>query len=268
MMKIKKDVFGKFLKKITMRGENTINEAVFDFTEDAGVIVRAMTSDNTVLVNGRLSKSAFEGYGALGELGFDKLPMMIRIIDTFKDNVDITVNGGLLKIAEGNSSVEIPLVETQFIPTKGKDLSGIEHDQTVKLSADILNNFMKNVSDANKNSFDVVLTTGDNALQISNETGSIKFREVVPETGTKVGIRVKFGEPLPNAIANIEGDVEVSLKSNFPIKVFEKTDVSEMTVVVAPRVDDDNTIEVDSDDSSSDDSSTEETSTDETSTDE
>lgn len=243
-MKIKKEVFMKFLKKVSMQGTNAINEAVFNFGED-GISVMAMTSDNTCMVNAKLRASSFEGYGALGEVGFDTIPMMIKIVSTFNEDVDIKINGGLLTLSEKNKSVDIPLIEPQFIPTKGKDVSKFEFEQTFNMPVKNINDFMKNVADANKNSFDMVFTTGDNALQLSNDHGKIKFREVVSDIPCQKGIRVKFGEPIMDALANLEGDVSVSLKSQFPIKVEEKSDSSVVTIVVAPRVEDENAIEVD-----------------------
>ena len=54
----------------------------------------------------------------------------------------------------------------------------------------------------------------------------------------KGGSIVKLGQPFTSAVNKLSGNLEISMKSDYPIKVMEKTDDSIITLIIAPRIED------------------------------
>lgn len=249
-MRVKKDVLSSFLKKVSMK--DSVHEAVFDFT-DSGVMVNAMSSDNTTMVNAKLSPSAFSEYQAHGKVGFQYIATMIKSIDSFDKEVDMKIENGLVKFEDSNKSIAIPALEPDFVQTRTKDISTLEFEQSVKISSESLHDFMKNVTSLNKD-YDIQFRTADGMLELSNTIGNIKVRRVIKELDCQQGTTARFGPQLFNAVSSMTNELHVSLKNDYPVKVSEVTDTSSVDIAVAPRLENEHVIEVESED---DDSSSE-----------
>jgi len=59
---------------------------------------------------------------------------------------------------------------------------------------------------------------------------------VLEAPSCKGGTTSEYGEPLMDAISKLTGKLEISIKTNYPLRVLEKTEDSIVTVIVAPRV--------------------------------
>jgi len=241
-MKIKKSILVSFLSKISLQSDSSIVEAVFDFQDD-GVHVKAMTPDNIVMVNGFLRASVFENYAVLGEVGFQEIPSIINIVKTFSEDVEISINGNISDFKEKDRGVALEILDVSIMQ-KGKEIKGLELDETVLIESKKLNTLISDMTSNNKGEFNVKFTTGNNVMGVSNTVGKYKFRDTFRELDCKEGTNATFGVPLANAIKNLTDEIAVSLKTNFPIKIVETTADSTITIVVAPRVENTNVIEV------------------------
>lgn len=239
-MKIKKSVLVDFLKKVTMESDSKINEAIFDFKDD-GVHMNAMSADNIILVNGFLRASVFENYSALGEIGFQEIPNIINIVKTFNEDLELSVKGNILDFKEKDKSVALEILDVSLMQ-KERDIKEIELDETVAIQSKELNTFIGDLS-LNKE-FDVRFNTGDNVMKVYNGVGKYKFTKVFRELDCKAGTTVGFGSPLVNAVSNLTDEIKLSLKTNFPIRIVETTANSVITIMVAPRVENTNVVEV------------------------
>ena len=65
--------------------------------------------------------------------------------------------------------------------------------------------------------------------------GKYKFQHVIEAETCKGGALAKFGEPLISGINKLDGELEVSMATEYPMKIMEKTEESVITVIVAPR---------------------------------
>jgi hypothetical protein len=82
---------------------------------------------------------------------------------------------------------------------------------------------------------DLIITTTEKAVLLNN-TGKYKFTRTIPAEKAIGGVKVKFKTPMFNAIANLEGIVTLSLSNDFPAKILEKQEGSNVSLVVAPVI--------------------------------
>jgi len=231
-MKIDKKELAKFLKKIKMDGTEGIDEAVFDFTTD-GVKISALTPANITRVNAMLYASVFENYEAINKIAIQNISQIIKLLDRFKKMVEITVEGNILRLKEGSKKIETTLVDLQFVSVAPELNAVPEFDDVIKIAASDLNEFIK---DALINSeFELILETKPKQL-ILKSTGKFKFENTYACETAKGGVVVKLGQTFEHVAKNLTGTLELSLKTDYPVKLFEKTESSVITILTAPRV--------------------------------
>ena len=51
------------------------------------------------------------------------------------------------------------------------------------------------------------------------------------------GVILKMGEPFVDAVAELDGMLEISVKTDYPMKIIEKSETAVISIIVAPRVD-------------------------------
>jgi len=231
-MKINKNNFLTFLKKINMDGSEKINDVILDFNE-TGLNVKAMTQTNITLVVANLKSLVFEDYSVLGKIGVQDLDMLIKIMARFKDKIEIIVEGNLLTLKEGGKKVETELVDIQFIQeTQVPD--SLEFDEHIDISSGVINSFIADVS-VNKE-FAIILTTIENNLILKN-TGKYKITETIKTDDAKGGTTAKFGDAFVSIMKNLTDDVTISFKTDYPLKVVEINEFGSVTIITAPRID-------------------------------
>jgi len=230
-MNIKTKVFNTFLKKVKMDGTQIVDEAIFDFN-DGGLKISAMTGGNTTRIDAMLMSSAFGQYEAIGKVGVQGIAQITKILDTFKDEVDISIEGNVLRLKEGGRKVEVELIDLQFLTEVGA-LKELQFDETIKIKSVDLNKF---ISDVNINKdFELIFDTKPKQLILSN-TGKYKFTQILPVEEAQGGVTAKFGAPFIDVVKALTDNILLSMKTDFPIKILEKTDVSTIVIITAPRI--------------------------------
>ena len=228
-MKIDKNIFNGFLKKVKLEGGDQVEEVILDFSEQ-GLVVKAMSPTNTVKVFGVLSVDAFIVYEAIGKIGIQDVPTITRLVDKFSEEIEIEVNGNIIKFKDNNKEMTTELMDIQFIK-EVSEMKEFPFDDQFTISSDIINSM---IEDANINKdFDIQIETIEKGAMFYT-TGKYKFRRNMIAQEAKGGVKVAFGTPFMNSIKNLTGDVVLSLKTDFPIKIFEKTEHSVVTIVTAP----------------------------------
>jgi len=229
-MKIKTNKLVSFLDKIKLSGAEIIDDAVLKFGE-AGVSMEAMSKTKTSKVEGLLKKEAFIDYTARDDIGVSDLDTLSRVIKTFGEEIDISIDGNLLIISEDNRKVEVELVNTDYIDVP-EDSGEREFDINVTLKAEILKDFIANVS---INSDAVIKIKAIPGSLILSNTGKYKFTKTILDEKIDKEVNVEFGNPLVCVSANLENDLKISLKDNYPILIEESTEDYTIKAISAPR---------------------------------
>ena len=233
-MKIEKKKIIDFLKKVKMSSRQEITECILRFEKD-GLKIDANSDPKQARVMGWLNTGAFKEYEEIGKIGVNDFPNIIKVFERFGENIALKKDGNLLTVNSEGKKVEIELVAEDFLGTDTGE-PALEFEETFTISKSKLGEIIKDVQ-MNK---DAVLTieTEEKKVKFSN-TGKYKFtNEVVAET-CKGGVKVKFGEPLIESVAELSGNLEMSIKNDYPVKIREKSENSIVTIIVAPRVEDD-----------------------------
>jgi len=230
-MKIKTKVLVDFLKKVTLEGGQQIREGILKF-EKEGLKFGANNPNNLVRATGILFKRGFDNYEELGNIGFNELPNLIRVLDRFGEFVTLTKEGNLLTAKSDGKKVEIELTSEEFITTDTTP-SEMEHDETFLITGNQLKSIFTDVG-LNKDA-EIFVITEPKKVKFEN-TGKYKFTNEINAEKCKGGTKVKFGQPFLEALKAFNGNLEVSVKTDYPIKVMEKDDNSVVTVIVAPLV--------------------------------
>lgn len=229
-MKLKTKKLTEFLNKSLMGGRQEIQECILDFDKD-GLKINANSPSQQARVMAWLKSSAFEEYENIGKVGLNDMGNVVRVLDRFGEKIIIKKEGNLLTVSGEGKKVDIELVSETFLSTDTGEPS-LEFDETFVIPSLKLKEVFKDVQ-MNKDA-EIILTTEEKKVIFSN-TGKYKFKNFVQTDTCKGGVSVKFGEPFVNALSNLNGQLEFSVKSDFPCKVRETTETSVISIIVAPR---------------------------------
>jgi len=235
-LKIETKQLTSFLKKARMEGSQLLLEAIFKFGDD-GLRIVATSATNTSMIRGWLKPSAFIEYEAIGIVPMNDLTTVTKVLSTFGDEVKLKKEGNLLtvsgKTATSNKSVGIELLdEKTFDPEKPEPK--LEFTETFKTDALALKNIFSDVK-LNKN-VTITITSEDKNVLVTN-SGKYKFKHNIEAPDCKGGVKVKMGAPLMDVITNLDGELEMFIKSDYPMKITEISEHSEFLIIVAPMAD-------------------------------
>lgn len=229
-MIINKNVLKRFLKKITMEGEQQITEGILDFSE-RGIVFNANSESQHARVMARLDSAAFTDYSAIGKVGINEMNKVIQVLSRFGDEVSLAKKGNLLTIKSDNKKVDIELVAEDYVKDSGSPT--LEYETTLNLTAAELKGVFEDVK-TNKDAV-MIFSTRDNILVVTN-TGKYKFHNSFDIEGLKGEVVVRMGAPLIAAVSNLDGNLEISLKTDYPMRIVEETENCQVVLIVAPRV--------------------------------
>lgn len=231
-MEINTNILKSFLKKVSLN--NTISEFVADFRAD-GVYIIVNNPENTVIIDAKLNAGCFVNYEALGKVGVMNLDKVIMILNGFDDMIKLSVEGNLLIFKSGNRTVETELANIETIDVPGFDINKFKDVYPVKISSSWFNSL---INDININKDYTLRIKTEKDKFIINNSGTFRFTEVLEIKDIVEGYHVSFGEPIINAMKNLTDDVEFNIKTDFPAVIKENTQDSDITIVVAPRIED------------------------------
>lgn len=231
-MKIKTKILSNFLRKTIMDGTQKIDEAILNFEKD-GLKITANSKAQQSRVTAWLKKEAFKEYEEFGNVGMNELSTVINVLNRFEEFVTIKKEGNLLTIKGDNKKVDVELVSEDFLKTDTGE-PALEWDETFNMTSTALKGIFNDVT-INKDAV-IQLETKNKTVTFSN-TGKYKFENTIKAETCKGGTKVKFGEPLIDATKQLDGNLEISVKTDYPTKVMEKSETSVISFIIAPRVD-------------------------------
>ena len=238
-MKIKKSLFSDFIKESALSGEFVLREVKLDFS-DKGLIITSATLDNSCMVKAQIPSSSFEDYSEIGKIAILNYSELLKIVSTLNDDIYIQKEGNVL-ILKGGRKVEIPLADVTAIRDISK-VPNLEYDISFVTNKQFFDEINNNLSfSLNSSDSATVLFTGVNKKLIAKYGTKYKFEdkldvESIPNSDNDLPLEVKFGKIFFDAIANIKGDIQVSLKSEYPATIIKKTDMYALKIIIAPKV--------------------------------
>jgi hypothetical protein len=233
-MKVDKEVLKVFLDKVKMTGSMQITECILKFSED-GLHICTMVPDKVGRVDGWLNKAAFKDYIVLGNVGVNDFNTIIKVVQRFGKDLLLTKEGNLLTLKGDSKSVDVELISENFLATdittpnlKFTEVFNIKASQLIDIYNDVTL------------SKDAVLSiiTKEKLVEFKN-TGKYKFVNTLKADTCKGGVSSTFGQALIDATTKLDGDLEIAMAQDYPIKITEKTENSIISIIVAPRVDSD-----------------------------
>jgi len=231
-LKIKKKKFSDFVNKIMMDGTQQISEVLFNFDEP-GLKMSYMNKSGHSQIKALLKRDAFKEYEALGNVGLSNLNIFKKVVDRFSDIITIEKEGNLLNMKEGGKSVGVELTDEKYLQGEGKTVSDEKFSEKAEMPANKLKEVFDDVK-LNKDC-ELLMETGEGKLIFTN-TGQYKFRTEVNAPECKGGVKIKFGQPLLDALSKISENLTVLLEKDFPVKVYELNDDMNIEYLVAPKV--------------------------------
>jgi hypothetical protein len=231
MLKIKRDKMVSFLEKIKLN--NSIVELLFNFT-DSGLEINTTDLTKTSMVTATLNKNAFTEYEQLGEVGVQNLQELITILKTFDDDITITKSGNLLTISENKYKLETELVDSEYLE-KAPDAPQLEYNEKAEILGNEINKFISNIN-INK-TYTLNIQTEDKKL-VFNNTGKYKFTKEFDSDVLIGGFKGSYSTPFIDAITAFSGKIVLNMNKDkpdgYPINIYEKTDDSIISIIVAP----------------------------------
>lgn len=232
-MKVKTKVLSGFLKKARMTGTQQLNEAILRFEKD-GLKINANSEPQQARVQGWLYSTAFDEYEILGNVGMNDLANVIKVLDRFGETITIKKEGNLLTVKGDSKTVDIELINENFLITDTAEPNLIFTD-TFEMKSEVLANVIKDVQ-MNKDAI-INIKTAPKSVMFFN-TGKYKFTNTLEAPTCVGGVKVDFGQPFIDATSELDGVLHFSVASNYPCKVMEKLEKSIITIIVAPRIED------------------------------
>lgn len=232
-MKIEASVLIEFLKKARLDGKQKIEAAALNFT-DSGLKLLATSPTAITQSSAWLKCAAFKEYETLGVVAFNDLSSVQNCFARFNGDITIKKSGNCLTVTGTNKKVDIELVSEQFLPTDTA-ANEMAFDNVVIIDSGTLKEITKDVQ-LNVDSC-VIIKTDDKKVIFSN-TGKYKFETTIEAPQCKKGTIVKFGAAFIECIRNLDGMLQLSVKSDYPVKILESTDNSVISIICAPMVED------------------------------
>jgi len=233
-MKIKKSLFSEFVKESALSGDHALREVKLDFGEK-GLTMTSITEGNAILIKAQIPSSSFEDYASFGKIAILNYTELSKIISTLNEDITIQKEGNIL-ILKGGRKVEIPLADETVI----KDISKIPQLSYVN-SFNVNDKFFTDINSnlsfsLNKSDSATVEFTGKNKLLTVKYGTKYKFEDTISSDGIIEEVEVKFGQALLNAVANLTGDIQVEIKTKYPITIIKKSDMYAIKIIVAPKI--------------------------------
>lgn len=229
-MKVKNENVVEFLNKVKCNTEFSDEDLILNFTE-SGVRINAVNATKTVVLTANLSKNAFIEYEQIGKIGIQKLGEVISVLRTFGDEIELKVEGNLLIIKERGRKVEIELLDINMILEAPELKKEMVFSENITLTGKDVNAFL---ADAGMNKeFATFITTEKGKIIFSN-TGKYKFTKEIDTNDCVGGNKLKLGEPFVNVMKAFATNIIVGLGAGMPLKIIEKSDNSNISVIVAP----------------------------------
>lgn len=239
-MKVESEKLKKFIEKVTY------NSLISDFTMNflpEGLQILVVTPDNIAFNKGVMSGDNFVKYEELDNFGLSDTRSFISKLNLHTGQIELKY--------EDNKLVLIGENEMSYDMTCDCENTDCYLGKVPEFIENLDNGFIVNSNDLLKiskawDSLSLRKSNKPQFIQLCVKNGLLNMKvENEIGDGFEKNIKVdykdcksKFGSIIKTLFNTLEGDVNVSLKDNYPIKIMEKNDDMKLIYSIAPRVDD------------------------------
>jgi hypothetical protein len=231
-MKIESSVLKSFVVKATMGG--ALPSMVMRVSND-GITAQLKDLSNAAMTTAKLSPDKVKEKEDM-VLCIKNTDMLIKSLGSFSGEVELKKNENILSIFNAERQINIVLSTEEFIDCnlpKIPDSLANAFDGGINLQTDILRKIVS----------DMAIVDGDKILvevkdkKLTLNTGAKDFDNISMKVNVEYNdVLSTYGELLAKAITVIGDKVNMSLKSNFPIRLVEDADGIKCTYIIAPIV--------------------------------
>ncbi len=233
-MKIKKETLINFIKKVSMSGVSALTECILDFSKN-GIKVSSTSASNNVLINAILNAKCVENYDAIGQVAVHNIQDIAKLLDGFsKEFLTLSIEKNKLIIMSSNRKVQITLMDKDVLQKPPEYPKDLEDRTEIKIDIDIIKNFLKNVSMVGSSEFSFKIK--GNEFYFHTESFNSVSEKIKIQENIKESIKLKLNRAFTDAIENISGEVNILIKSDYPITITEKIKDYTITILVAPVI--------------------------------
>lgn len=232
-MKINTKRFSEFLKRCMMSGTQQIDDMLLKFQRD-GLRVAQDSKPNQVRVYGFLKKEAFDSYEEIGTIGMTEINRVIKVVERFGKDIEMSKNSNVLQITSGNKTVQIELAEEEYIADVGTELKLDKFKDFFEMNAEELDDIIKDAQ-VEKDTI-IKIETQVGKATFTNK-GKYKFTRTLEISTIIGGAKVLVGQPFIEALNNIEGNLKVSIGNDYPVMIEMTSEFEQFKYIIAPRDD-------------------------------
>lgn len=232
-MKIDSGKLKDFIQKVTMNG--SITSILMNFGEE-GVDVILKSLDNTTATIGKMNKTAFSEYVAIGEVGLKNVKNLITKLKTLSGMATIDIQNNRFIIYNiDNLGYERtwtePVVKKDFVDNVLEAEPTMPFDGGVNIDGSILKEMVSNkiIVDSEY----LTLTIKDKELTLitgedEREKSTLKMKCEYKDFSSK------FGSVLDTAIAILGDNINMACADAYPIRFITSTEDYTIKLIVAP----------------------------------
>lgn len=222
-MKISKARFVKFLERVTPL--QSINEAVFNFTEEGIKVVSADTQSKSFVANVFLPKEIFEEYEAIGEVGIRAISTIIKMVSSLSGDILLfQKNNQFITFYNESKTKEIKCILPD-LNTIGRVPTLKEFSFPIKLSLTNFSDFSKikkNFMSVGSDKFTMTFSGENLTVVTSSVSGDFSIKEELVFSGnTFPETVVNMGKNLLPVLDKIDDEALVTLYTGnkLPMKI-------------------------------------------------
>lgn len=217
-LKILAEQMAKFVELASSKGK--IESALYKVTEEK---ITSMTSAGENITNVHfISDIELDGaqYSYSGEemlLPIKDNKMFMEVLQDFgKAEVDITIVNNYVIIENGNSRAELSISSPEYIKSVINKKPNLTYDNLIKLHSVTLKKIFKNMKRLDAS---FVFLKVENGI-LSMITGDENLDRITEKMEVDLpDMTVKFGKLLQYAIDVTEGELEVGIGNNYPMRI-------------------------------------------------
>ena len=228
-IKIKKKIIEKFIKYASLNGK--IETGTIKMHEN--MLICNIKSGNSIASLNSLNVSAItEIIDADGlSLPIKSMSMLLKVIGTFDEYIFLETQDNLLKLYDENRVANIVLASDDYIDNNITEKLPFEYEKSIKLNSDIFKRTLTNMDIVNGETIKVevkegflTVNTGQKGLDNIEEKKKVDYADCFNELGPiSVGV-----------LGILDGELDVAMKSDYPIRFVMKMDIMETSYYLAP----------------------------------
>mgnify|MGYP001576969461 CR=1 FL=1 len=230
-MKLDINILIQYLERLKV-----LEKSVINFTED-GIKCDGVSPSTVAACQSLLSKTTVTNYSPIGEIGIDDIGLLINKLSRFNGNVELSVNENkFLDISSSNKTMRAILPDISLFKRESKK-PNLEYPGFINVPVDIVKEAIK---DAEVLGTDEIKFELNNSLlnlisENSEEKYVVSHKLTSPSQEAKVRVPLEY---LRAIFENLNEQVEVGIKSDYPLSIKFKNNIFDLTYFIAPKMSD------------------------------